>query len=107
MGLPWCKQRLSHREDHLDQGLCSSSRVWWKTLPSVATGVDPGFSAQECTNKTLTTGPFGNTCKANEVSPEVEAGVVARLRCKVAREVVGGPRGPIVIIVEVIQCKVD
>jgi hypothetical protein len=27
--------------------------------------------------------------------------------CKVAREVVGGPRGPIVIIVEVIQCKVD
>jgi hypothetical protein len=29
------------------------------------------------------------------------------LFCKVAREVVGGPRGPIVIIVEVIQCKVD
>jgi hypothetical protein len=27
--------------------------------------------------------------------------------CKVAREIVGGPRGPIVIIVEVIQCKVD
>ena len=27
--------------------------------------------------------------------------------CKVAREVVGGPRGPIVIIVDVIQCKVD
>jgi hypothetical protein len=28
--------------------------------------------------------------------------------CKVAREVVGGEcRGPIVIIVEVIQCKVD
>ena len=26
---------------------------------------------------------------------------------QVAREVVGGPRGPIVIIVEVIQCKVD
>ena len=26
---------------------------------------------------------------------------------KVAREVVGGPRGPIVIIVEVIQCKVE
>jgi hypothetical protein len=25
----------------------------------------------------------------------------------VAREVVGGPRGPIVIIVEAIQCKVD
>jgi hypothetical protein len=29
------------------------------------------------------------------------------VRCKVAREVVGGPRGPIVIIVDVIQCKVD
>ena len=29
--------------------------------------------------------------------------------CKVAREVevVGGPRGPIVIIVDAIQCKVD
>jgi hypothetical protein len=27
--------------------------------------------------------------------------------CKVAREVVGGPRGPIVIIVKAIQCKVD
>jgi hypothetical protein len=29
------------------------------------------------------------------------------MECKVAREVVGGPRGSIVIIVEVIQCKVD
>ena len=29
------------------------------------------------------------------------------LKRKVAREVVGGPKGPIVIIVEVIQCKVD
>jgi hypothetical protein len=30
------------------------------------------------------------------------------MECKVAREVVGGGgRGPIVIIVEVIQCKVD
>jgi hypothetical protein len=29
------------------------------------------------------------------------------MECKVAREVVGGARGPIVIIVEVIQCKVD
>jgi hypothetical protein len=27
--------------------------------------------------------------------------------CKVAREVVGGARGTIVIIMEVIQCKVD
>ena len=29
------------------------------------------------------------------------------MECKVSREVVGGPRGPIVIIVDVIQCKVD
>jgi hypothetical protein len=43
----------------------------------VGTGADPGFNAQENTNKTLTTGPFGNTCEADEVSPEVEAGVVA------------------------------
>jgi hypothetical protein len=49
--------------------------------PFVGTGADPGFNAQECTNKALTTGPFGNTCEADEVSPEVEAGVVARLRC--------------------------
>jgi hypothetical protein len=37
--------------------------------------------SRACTNKTLTTDPFGNTCEADEVSPEVEAGVVARLRC--------------------------
>jgi hypothetical protein len=36
---------------------------------------------QQCTNKTLTIGPFGNTCEEEEISPEVEAGVVARLRC--------------------------
>jgi hypothetical protein len=36
---------------------------------------------EERTNKTLTTDPFGNTCEADEVSPEVEAGVVAGLRC--------------------------
>jgi hypothetical protein len=38
-------------------------------------------------------------------------GHVVVAECKVAREVVGGPRGgprgTIVIIVEVIQCKVD
>jgi hypothetical protein len=51
------------------------------TEPFVGTGADPGFNAQEHTNKALTTGPFGNTCEADEVSPEVEVGVVARLRC--------------------------
>jgi hypothetical protein len=47
----------------------------------VGTGADPGFNAIQRTNKTLTTGPFGNTCEADEVSPEVEAGVVAGLKC--------------------------
>ena len=49
--------------------------------PFVGTWGDPGFNAQENTNKTLTTGSFGNTCEADKVSPEVEAGVVARLMC--------------------------
>jgi hypothetical protein len=33
-----------------------------------------GSMIQHHTKKTLTTGPFGNTCEAGEVSPEVEAG---------------------------------
>jgi hypothetical protein len=36
---------------------------------------------QQCTNKTLTTSPFGNTCKADEVSPEVEVGGFVGLKC--------------------------
>jgi hypothetical protein len=47
----------------------------------LAQGQTQGSMLQQCTNKTLTTGPFGNTCEADEVSPEVEAGVVAGLRC--------------------------
>jgi hypothetical protein len=47
----------------------------------VGTGADPEFNAQENINKTLTTDPFGNTCEADEVSLEVEARVVAGLRC--------------------------
>jgi hypothetical protein len=35
---------------------------------------------QQRTNKSLTTGPFGNTYEADEVSHEVEVGVVARLK---------------------------
>ena len=50
-------------------------------MVSVGTGEDPGFKAKECTKKSLTTDPFGNTCEADDVSPEVEAGVVSRLRC--------------------------
>jgi hypothetical protein len=47
----------------------------------VGIGADLGFNAQENTNKILTIVPFGNTCEAGEVSPEVESGVVAGLRC--------------------------
>jgi hypothetical protein len=47
----------------------------------LAQGQTQGSTLQQRTNKTLTTGPFGNTCEADEVSPEVEAGVVAGLRC--------------------------
>jgi hypothetical protein len=35
---------------------------------------------QQHTNKTLTTGPFGNICEEDGASPEVEAGVVAGLQ---------------------------
>jgi hypothetical protein len=49
--------------------------------PFVVIGADPGFNAQEHTNKALTTSPFDNTCEADEVSLEVEAGVVAGLMC--------------------------
>jgi hypothetical protein len=47
----------------------------------LAQGQTQGSTLQQRTNKTLTTGPFGNTCEADEVSPEVEAGVVAGLQC--------------------------
>jgi hypothetical protein len=47
----------------------------------LAQGQTQGSTLQQRTNKTLTTSPFGNTCEADEVSPEVEAGGVAGLRC--------------------------
>ena len=40
-----------------------------------------GSMLQQRTNKTLNSGPFENTYEANEVSPEVEVGVVAGLQC--------------------------
>jgi hypothetical protein len=40
-------------------------------------GQTQGSTLQQRTKKTLTTGPFGNTCEADEVSPEVEEGGVA------------------------------
>jgi hypothetical protein len=55
-------------------------------LPSMipyllAQGQTQGSKLQQHTNETLTTDPFGNTCKAYEVSPEVEVGVVVGLIC--------------------------
>jgi hypothetical protein len=47
----------------------------------LAQGQTQGSTLQQRTNKTLTTDPFDNTCEADEVSPEVEAGVVAGLKC--------------------------
>ena len=51
------------------------------TEPFVGTKADTGFNAQEGTNKTLTIDPFDNTCEVDEVSPKVEAGGLAGLRC--------------------------
>ena len=51
----------------------------WNHL--LAQGKTQGSTLQQHTSKTLTTDPFGNTCEEDEVSPEVEVGVVARLRC--------------------------
>jgi hypothetical protein len=47
----------------------------------LAQGQTQGSTLQQRTNKMLTTGAFDNTCEADEVSPEVEAGVVAGLKC--------------------------
>jgi hypothetical protein len=47
----------------------------------LAQGQTQGSTLQQHTNKALTTGPFDNICEANEVSPEVKAGVVAGFRC--------------------------
>jgi hypothetical protein len=47
----------------------------------LAQGQTQGSTLQQCTNKTLTTSPFGNTYEVDEVSPEVEVGGVAGLKC--------------------------
>ena len=47
----------------------------------LAQGENQGSTLQQRTNKTLNTGPFDNTCKADEVSPEVEAGLVSGIKC--------------------------
>jgi hypothetical protein len=68
------------QQDFPSKNISNQIQVDWPRK-IVGTGEDPGFNAQECTNKALTTDPFGNTCEADEVSPKVEVGVVARLRC--------------------------
>ena len=47
----------------------------------LAQGQTQGSTLQQHTNKTLNIVHFDNTCEADEVSPEVEVGVVAGLRC--------------------------
>jgi hypothetical protein len=47
----------------------------------LAQGQTQGLTLQQCTKKTLTTSPFENTYEADEVSPELEAGVVTGLQC--------------------------
>jgi hypothetical protein len=49
--------------------------------PFVGIGADPGFNATREHQQNPNYGPFGNTCEADEVSLEVEAGVVAGLKC--------------------------
>jgi hypothetical protein len=44
-------------------------------------GRTQGSTLQQRTNKTLTTDPFGNTCEADEVSPDVEAWGIAGIKC--------------------------
>ena len=42
--------------------------------PFVGTGADPGFNATTMHQQALTTGPFGNTCEVDAISPEVAMG---------------------------------
>jgi hypothetical protein len=47
----------------------------------IGTRADPGFNATKTHQKNPNYRPFGNTYEVDEVSPEVEAGVVAGLKC--------------------------
>jgi hypothetical protein len=48
--------------------------------PFVGTGADPGFTPR-AHQQALATGPFGNTCEADAVSPEAAKRGVAGQRC--------------------------
>ena len=47
----------------------------------LAQGQTQGSTIEQSTNKTLTTDPYGNTCEADEVSPEAAKRGVAGQRC--------------------------
>jgi hypothetical protein len=49
--------------------------------PFVGTRADPGFNASTTHQQNPNYQPFDNTCEEDEVSPEVEAGGVAGLKC--------------------------
>jgi hypothetical protein len=49
--------------------------------PSVGTGADPGFNAITMNQQNPNYRPFWKHLEVDEVSPKVEAVVVARLRC--------------------------
>jgi hypothetical protein len=54
--------------------MLNSTMIYCNDQSLLAQGKTWGSMLQQCTNKTLTTDPFGNTCEADEVSPKVEAG---------------------------------
>jgi hypothetical protein len=49
-------------------------------MPTVAQGQDPGFTPR-VHQQALATGPFGNTCEEDVVSPEAAKRGVAGHRC--------------------------
>jgi hypothetical protein len=67
-----------HPQEKFNKG---KSHRGYAPLDLLAQGQTQGSTLQKCTNKTLTTDPFRKSCKAGEVSPEVEAGGVTGLRC--------------------------
>jgi hypothetical protein len=72
---PKVRGRFSIRKEFVGTNIVEEG---WTVL---AQGQTQGSMLKQCTNKTLTTGPFDNTCGADEVSTEVEAGGVAGLKC--------------------------
>jgi hypothetical protein len=51
------------------------------TYAPIGAGADLGFNASTTHQQALATGPFGNTCEANAVSPKAAKRGVAGHRC--------------------------